>query len=313
MKELIIIKVPSISFSEQKYFIEEHRTPEHPEHGKWDALHEHIRFAKEEMGFKFYSENFWNDVIEKSELSWHSKAGRLAHGFKDYLAVRRSISAYGVSTYNRYQHRYETLEVLRQLVPLKYNNSNWIGCNFFTRLDTLNAVKEFCEVLDEPRVLEAGCGFGGNMFLLHRLLPKTAIYGFEYTYSRIASCIVNLVTTPMLEHLFLADVVSLDLEDKSYDVVFSHHVLEQLGQEKANKALKEMWRVSRRGIVCCEPSIQGCSNIYETWRMKKLGYCRDLLHMVKNLPNCKIRKFQQSTYREWPNSSYVIVLEKTGE
>jgi len=113
------------------------------------------------------------------------------------------------------------------------------------------------------------------------LNPKIQIHGCEYVNSRMASTVVNLHYSDMISNLFMADASDLKLPDNSFDIVYSSHVLEQLGQENAVIALREMWRVCRKGIALTEPSIEG-ANIYEKWRINTLEYCKDLHGEAKN-------------------------------
>jgi len=204
---------------------------------------------------------------------------------------------------------YETIDLLTKNNLLKYKGKIYKGCNGYPRVEVIDDVNDLCKNIDNPKVLEVGCGSGLNIYLLHSLNPNIEIHGFEYTNSRIASTIVNLFYTPIIKNLFLADVCDLKMPDNSFDVVYSIHVLEQLGQEKAEIALKEMWRVCKKGIVLSEPSVHG-ANLYEKWRMKTLGYCKNLYSVAEKLPNSKIIVYKEDTIRTYPNTSYHLIVKK---
>ncbi|WP_017731522.1 class I SAM-dependent methyltransferase [Nafulsella turpanensis] len=200
--------------------------------------------------------------------------------------------------------------MLQKDILLKHNGKVYKGCNGYQRIELIESVNELCRGIEQPKVLEAGCGSGLNIYLLESLNSQIEIHGFEYTNARIASAIVNLFYSPNLHNLFLADVCNLKIPDNSFDVVYSNHVLEQLGQERAEAALKEMWRVCKKGIVVSEPSIHG-ANRYEKWRMNTLGYCRDLYSVAKKLPHAKVLVYKEDSYRTYPNTSHHLVVEKT--
>ena len=172
-------------------------------------------------------------------------------------------------------YRFETLDFLLSGTYTKYNNSIYIGKNGYLRMELVRKVSELCEGLNKPKVLEVGCGFGVNLYLLKYLNPSIDLHGFEYTSARLASSILNLFNENNVQNLFLADATKMKLEDNSFDFLYSVHVLEQLGQEHAEVAMNEMWRVCRKGIIMIEPTIIG-ANIYEKWRLKKMGYCEKL-------------------------------------
>lgn len=86
----------------------------------------------------------------------------------------------------------------------------------------------------------------------------------------------------------------------------------KLGQRNSEIAIREMWRICKKGLILCEPSIKG-ANIYEKWRMKTLGYCENLIPTAKALPNSKILISKEGTYRYYPNTSHLIVIEKLSD
>ena len=77
------------------------------------------------------------------------------------------------------------------------------------------------------------------------------------------------------EDLFLANGLNVPLKENSYDIVFSHYVIEQMkGFEE--KALDNMIRIARKGVVLFETAVyQPTINqyIYETqWILKRSSY-----------------------------------------
>lgn len=287
------------------------RDSNHIEFKKYDDIVNHINNAIRQNGLRYYGDNIFQDIykqeITTKPISIINHLYHLIGGAKGVIKFRIKHSK---SSYSRYkEYKYEALDLLRKNILLKHKGKIYKGCNGFQRVEVIDSVNGLCKDIKNPKVLEAGCGSGVNIYLLNSLNPNIEIYGFEYTNSRIASAIVNLFYSPIRNNLFLADICNIKLPDNSFDVVFSNHVLEQLGQNKAKEAIREMWRVCKKGIVLSEPSIHG-ANIYEKWRMRTLGYCKDLYSVAKGLPDAKVLSFSEDKIRTYPNTSHHLVVEK---
>ncbi len=291
--------------------IKDIRPSSHPEYQKREDLQKHIDSAFSENGLRYYGRTIFDEIINKklpiTPISFINHLYHLIGGVKGIIKYRLKHSTSSLSRYKKFQ--YETIALLRSNILAKYNNKIYSAPNGYTRLDVVHSVNQMCKGIPSPKVLEAGCGSGINMYLVHNYNPDINLYGFEYTNSRIASAINNLSYTPMINNLFLADICDLKLEDNSFDIIYTNHVLEQLGQVRAEKALSEMWRICKVGIVLSEPSIQN-ANFYERGRMRTLGYCKDLYSFAKTLPNAEITEYKEDTYRGYPNTSYHIVIKK---
>jgi ubiquinone/menaquinone biosynthesis C-methylase UbiE len=286
------------------------RNKQHPEFEDYSDINNHIKEAIKQNGLRYYGLSIFEKVYEQNltvRLGLYQHLYHLLGGAKGVIKFRIKHSISSLSRYKN--HNYEALDLLDKDVLLKYKGKVYKGCNGLQRIELIESVSKLCNGLERPKVLEVGCGSGLNIYLLNSLNPEIVIHGFEYTNSRIASAIINLFYSPICKNLFLADICELKIPDDTYDVVYSNHVLEQLGQRNAEKALNEMWRVCKKGIVLSEPSIHG-ANIYEKWRMKILGYCEDLYTPAKKLPNSKILVYKEDNYRTYPNTSHHLVVEK---
>ena len=288
------------------------RKASHPEYGNFEDIRQHVKNAFKKNGLRFYGASIFEEVIRKDgKMTPINLYRHLRHLVGDARRVINFTRQHRKSSYSRYKsYRYETLPLLQKSVFVKKDGQICLAKNGIQRTDLINSVDNMVAGIERPKVLEAGCGSGLNIYLLNALNKDIEIHGFEYTNARVASCIANLFYHDIINNIFLADVTELNLPDNSYDVVFSYHVLEQLGQEQAEKALSEMLRVSRRGIVLSEPSTHG-ANFYEKWRMKKLGYCQDLLKAAEKLPNARVLTHREDTYRSYPNTSHHLVIKKT--
>lgn len=287
------------------------RCNNHAEFNDFDDLQKHINNAINSNGIRYYSsylfETIYNKKPELEKIGLINHMYQLIGGAKGTLKYRFKHSK---STLSRYiNFNYETLDLLRAKILLKHKGKIYKGYNGYQRIEVINSVNLLCKDIENPIVLEAGCGSGLNMYLLNTLNDKIDLHGFEYTNSRLASAIVNLSYSKMVNNLFLADVCKMNLPDNCFDVVYTNHVIEQLGQKNAEKAINEMWRVCRKGIVLSEPSVYN-ANMYEKWRMNILGYCKDLYRIAEKLPSAKIIDYKEDTYRTYPNTSQHLIVIK---
>lgn len=294
----------------KKINIADRRQSSHPEYNNWDNFQKSLDKAASVLGYCYYPKSF-NDYLMSlpGKFSYLNPIEKIFKILGDCKGIIKFAHQHGKSTFSRYSDDYESLRILTTAQPLKHNGKIMIGKNAWPRIELIEHISSLCNGIQNPTVLDAGCGTGLNMYLLAKSKPEIQISGFEYTHSRMASCFINLIYESFYEELFLGDVTKIDLPDESYDVVFSNHVLEQLGQANAEVALKEVFRVCKKGAVLCEPSIHNAT-AYEKWRMTKLGYCRDLLAIAKKIPNCIVKEYKEDTIRYYPNTSYTLVLEK---
>lgn len=95
--------------------------------------------------------------------------------------------------------------------------------------------------------LDAGCGEGFVSEYLLQRLPGLEIAGFDWNPESVAMAANR---NPAADYL-VADVTSLPFDDASFDIAGCFEVLEHLHEPE--KALSELLRVSRRGIVLSVP------------------------------------------------------------
>ena len=107
----------------------------------------------------------------------------------------------------------------------------------------INLIKELYIIAHYPEsVLDVGCAFG---FIVSRL-RSLGINAFGVDISGYALSRAYDEVKPYLKQ---GDVGQLPYADKEFDFVFSSGVLEHLPADDLNKAVKEIQRVSRRGIM----------------------------------------------------------------
>ena len=162
-------------------------------------------------------------------------------------------------------------------------------------------------------VLEFGCGSGVNLLLLQKACEMGVgleLSGFDYSDARV------LTTRATTEHfgldirnLFLGNGVSLPLKDNSFDVVFSHYVVEQMSGYE-DEALNEMLRVARTGVVLFETAAFK-PTLNQRVYMRHSGYSRDLPRAVRERSDVEVeemRNVKEDRFFGAPNLT--IVLKK---
>jgi ubiquinone/menaquinone biosynthesis C-methylase UbiE len=181
------------------------------------------------------------------------------------------------------QHHYDNMKILSGVLK------NW-GCR---------------------EILEFGLGSGVNLLLLSKFLSGNddlKLSGFDYPVARLltAKATVEKHRIPY-ENLFLANGLNLPLKDSSYDVVFSHYVIEQMkGNEE--KALDNMIRVARKGVVLFETAVFK-PTFDQLVYMKHSGYSRDLPKVVRNRKDVEIvemRNIKSSRFYGCPNVLFAL-------
>jgi ubiquinone/menaquinone biosynthesis C-methylase UbiE len=158
----------------------------------------------------------------------------------------------------------------------------------------MQIVNEVIRRWDCTDVLEFGCGNGVNLMLLRDLLPggkNLNLSGFDYALSRVLTARATFeYYRPEISNLFLADGRKLPLADDSFDMVYSHWVVEQMAGFE-DEALDEMLRVSRKGIVLIEPTINK-PRLTERVLMAHSGYSTRLTEIIRARTDIEIEEIR---------------------
>lgn len=102
----------------------------------------------------------------------------------------------------------------------------------------------------EPRrILDLGCSAGAASAAYADRYPKAEVHAVDigagmlrYAHGRAQSLGVSV-------HFHQMDASALRFEDESFDLVVSHNLLHEIGEEKRRAALSEAWRVVRPGGI----------------------------------------------------------------
>jgi trans-aconitate methyltransferase len=97
-------------------------------------------------------------------------------------------------------------------------------------------------------VFEFGCATGPNLVRVARRWPDTVVGGFDVSADAVAEAKRTLPNG----HFSVDSVMSSFYSDQSSDVVMSDACLIYVSDRDIRRALGEMHRMCRRGIVLCE-------------------------------------------------------------
>ena len=103
-------------------------------------------------------------------------------------------------------------------------------------------------------ILEVGCGTGLNPYLLSQEFPNAKIIGIDINNNSIQ------YGNTYFKHKGIANIELMtgkadklqQFQDKSFDVVFTDATLIYIGPDKIRKVVKEILRISSKGIVLLE-------------------------------------------------------------
>lgn len=144
-----------------------------------------------------------------------------------------------------------------------------------------------------PTIVEVGCGTGRNLFFLAQQFPDAQLIGYELTEATVANARRRAVQFGGRVRVEQADVTSGRVLPSTFDVAYSVHALEQLGNRLDN-ALGEMAR-ARRGVVFLEPCGElapaNARGLAMRLRLRNAGYLNGLYdRLVANGANIVVAR-----------------------
>lgn len=104
------------------------------------------------------------------------------------------------------------------------------------------------------RILEIGCNYGPNLYLLAKRFPKTEIIGIDINPLSTSEGNRWLTQKNISNVKLLVDKTDYlnQLPNKSFDIVFTDATLMYIGPDKIKKTIQEMIRITRRAIILFE-------------------------------------------------------------
>lgn len=257
------------------------------------------------LAYGVYAQQTFRNVLE---WAWHARSGRPTKKVGAGDSVQSAFAGYS--------RAYEVIS--------DFARPTWLGW-YEGRLKYAPAMlhhhKNMLVLRDRLRrwgatdVLEFGCGTGINLLLLRRACAdggELQLSGCDYALSRV------LMTRGMTEqhdvrcrNVFVADGRSLPLRDESFDVVFSHYVIEQMAGYE-DEALASMLRVARVGVVLFETAAHHLT-FNQRLYMAHSGYSRGLVDAIRRRSDVtveELRNNRDDCFFGCPN--VVAVLRKRG-
>jgi ubiquinone/menaquinone biosynthesis C-methylase UbiE len=146
-------------------------------------------------------------------------------------------------------------------------------------------------------VYEVGCAAGANLANIHSVFKGAEVGGTDVNEDAIEQARKNL---PYAKDLEVGTAEDIFFSDKSIDVVITDATLLYVSPLKIKKVVKEMARVTRNGIVLCEP-------YKEHWWQRFNLWCKEGLY-VHNYPKLLSDagfydiKLTKMTAKDWPDS-----------
>lgn len=111
-------------------------------------------------------------------------------------------------------------------------------------------------------VLEVGMGAGANLVRIKHQWPSVEVGGTDINLDAVKTASKYL---PDAKYLDTGDPRDIYMSDKSIDVVMSDACLIYFDPRNIKKALREMKRVSRNGILLCEFHHE---SLYKRWKLR---------------------------------------------
>jgi ubiquinone/menaquinone biosynthesis C-methylase UbiE len=171
------------------------------------------------------------------------------------------------------------------LFCMEYDTNYW---NKYTDENKSNNNEEFAKFIRDlatslraNNVLEVGCNTGNDL----RLFPENfEVYGLDMNEYALDIAIQRFPSFNFKN----GSITKMPYEDSSIDFVFTHNVLNYIPEKEMDKAINELYRVSRKYILNCElfdedeSSINNISisswkrNVYKRWLNFKVKIISDV-------------------------------------
>lgn len=158
-------------------------------------------------------------------------------------------------------------------------------------------------------LIDCGCGELTNSNLLKKGIKNIKIYGLDFSFNRILAGVKYFNLKKKDLNFVCATLQDIPFKDNSFEISVTMHAIEPNNGDE-EKIIKELIRVSSRGVVLIEPDYKS-ADIKQKKRMKKYGYVQNLERvLLKN--SIKFKKIPMKNYLSSKNKSsiYIIHLNK---
>lgn len=106
-------------------------------------------------------------------------------------------------------------------------------------------IRDLAFSLRAERVLEVGCSTGNDLRAFPEDFTVEGIDISEYALEKARKSLPSF-------RFLVGSITNLPFEDSTFDLVFTHRVLNFLDDSEIQKGMKELFRVSRKYILNCE-------------------------------------------------------------
>jgi hypothetical protein len=166
-------------------------------------------------------------------------------------------------------------------------------------------------------ILDCGAGELTTLSALSNYLPvQTQLLACDISLSRLRvgrrfAKRVMKSELAMNLNLFVADMASMPLPNKSVDVILTSHALEP-NHGRESELLNELLRITRRKLILFEPSWEHASEEVRA-RMEEHGYVRDLPRYIKEIGASLVSVDPLLNSLNSMNPTYCYVIEPADE
>jgi ubiquinone/menaquinone biosynthesis C-methylase UbiE len=181
------------------------------------------------------------------------------------------------------------------------------------------------------RILDMGCGIGGNTLAWAEAFPEAEIHGLDVGAPMLRYAHARAESMGIAAHFKQLNAEETDYPDQSFDLIVSHIILHETSTSALSNIFRECYRLLKPGGVMLHTDIPGASEPFDAFMMEwetmnsnenfastfrdtdlaavaaEVGFSRDQARM-ENMP--RLMEAKQQAYSDraitWP----VLVGEK---
>jgi|SRR3989344_7755117 len=156
----------------------------------------------------------------------------------------------------------------------------------------------------DSSILEVGCNIGKQLGILEK-------DGFNNLWGMdINKVILEKTKCHTSWNLVDGSILDIPFKNNFFDIVFTSGVLIHISPKDLEKAINEMYRVTKKYIWCFEYFSEECQEIIYRSHKNKLWKNNFIEIFLKKHPDLKIVKKRKLKYLEDDNEDMMFLLEK---
>lgn len=151
-------------------------------------------------------------------------------------------------------------------------------------------------------ILDVGCGVGHHVKFLIRDFKNTLVVGFDYSFGRSVTAYKYVRKNSKILN---ASAINIPFLDKSFDLVITSHVLEQIKYD-IDKVLQEINRIAKGKVIFLEPYVEFMGIFHRMYH-----YANDYPRIKNKVDKYfKIEKFYIIPVGSFVQTSGILVCSK---